>query len=250
MAYHKVRGLVMGLGVAAMLLAMPAETEACGWLDRLFGGCCGGTSCAAPCAAPAYTPPTVTYMPQTCYRTVYRAVPVTTCQPVTTCDPCTGCPMTCFRPVRSWTCQAQLVPYTTYRLVYSNPCSPCGTSVGVSAASYTSVPGCPSCTVGGSSVVPYSSRPSLPETSPLKSEPLPKTFKEEPKSSTETLKPIPDVDTKLNSMPAPKLIDPDNRTTLRPVRQAAHYRLISSPPRPASLQSVPSGGVVWRASSD
>jgi hypothetical protein len=64
------------------------------------------------------------------------------------------------------------------------------------------------------------------------------------------LLPIPSTDTRLNSTPPPKLIDPENRTTLRPVGQASLFHLISSPSQPAAPQeAVPSDGG-WRASPE
>ena len=60
----------------------------------------------------------VNYVPQTCYRTKWQQVPVTSYRPVTNTDPCSGCTVTCMRPCTSYTWQAQRVPYTTYRPVY------------------------------------------------------------------------------------------------------------------------------------
>ncbi len=75
------------------------------------------------------------YVPQTCYRTVYTNVPVTTYRPVSSCDPCTGCVTTCMKPCTTYQRQAQSVPYTTYRMV-------CETR-------YTPVTSCtPACTTG------------------------------------------------------------------------------------------------------
>lgn len=81
---------------------------------------------SAPAMASYSTPSTYAtartacYVPQTSYRTVYRNVPVTSCQTVNSCDPCTGCPVTYYRPVTSYQKTAQLVPYTTYRMVWQN----------------------------------------------------------------------------------------------------------------------------------
>ncbi len=147
MVLQKKRSVAAALVAAAMLLAVPAQSSACGLLDCLFGWCGGSqTTYRVPYATTAYSPVAYTpcatqtcrYVPQTSYRTVCRRVPVTTCQAVTCSDPCTGCPVTTYRPITTWTTQSQLVPYTTYRLVYSYPsCAPCGSSSGVpsSAAS-------------------------------------------------------------------------------------------------------------------
>lgn len=253
------RGVVMSCGVAVMLLAAPAQSNACGFLDCLFG--CGGaaqTTYRAPYApqtyAPVYAPQTCRYVPQTCYRTVYRRVPVTTYRAVTGSNPCTGCPVTYYRPVTAWTSQAYSIPYTTYRLVYSTPraayvtygsytpCDPCAGSVSVPSGFPTSSD-CSSC-VGGTVIQraePYSESipPPAAETVPL---PRSKTFQEQPGTESKSLKPTPDSNTK--SLPGPKLLDLDNRTTLRPVRPNTHYRLISSPPKPR----INDGG--WRAASD
>ncbi len=246
-------------GMAAVLLLVPAESN--GFFGCLFGTCGGCGFCgpraaySAPVApmsyAPAFNPgcaPYVTqrcqYVPQTCYRTAYRRVPVTTCRAITGCDPCTGCPVTTYRPVTTWACRRQLIPYTTYRLVYSNRCAPCGTTGSAFGSIFrTTTSGCSSCQVApSSSQIPYSSdsgtiQPRLDAT------PAPSTFKEDTNTPTETeaLKPFPQEKTQLN--PAPSLIGPSNRTTSRPVRQATHFRLISSPVKP-----VDDGG--WRASSD
>lgn len=260
MLYPRMRGVVMSCGVAAMLLATPAQSNACAFLNSLFG--CGGaarTTYMAPYVpqayAPAYAPScapcatqTCRYVPQTCYRTVYRRVPVTTYRAVSSCDPCTGYPVTYYRPVTAWTSQAYSIPYRTYRLSYSTPyvsavsygsCAPytpCNPCVGSSIGS-----GCSSC-VGGTvtqEARPYSE--SIPSPAP-ETTPPPKTFQEQPKPSTETLKPTPDSNTK--SLPGPKLLDLDNRTTLRPVRPSGNFRLISSP----SKSPIDDGG--WRAASD
>lgn len=139
-----------GLAAAAVVtgfLAVPAESQAIfQWLSR----CCGGGSAtptygaaplygaaapADPCCAPPQVSQTVNYVPQTCYRTQYVNVPVTTYRPVVGRDPCTGCPVTCMRPATTFVQQARMVPYTTYRMVLTNPC--CGATPAVSAASYT-----------------------------------------------------------------------------------------------------------------
>lgn len=138
----------MGLVAAtvAAFLACPAESHAIfHWLSR----CCGNNNAtptygaaplysAAPAAADPCAPPqitqTVNYVPQTCYRTQYINVPVTTYQPVVSRDPCTGCPVTCCRPSTSYVRQAQLVPYTTYRRVLTNAC--CGGGATTVTAGY------------------------------------------------------------------------------------------------------------------
>jgi hypothetical protein len=260
MLNSRIRVVMTCLGTAAMLLAVPAEAKAFRCLDCLFGWCSGSAQTTyrppyvpwsyAPACGPSCTPcppQTCRYVPQTCYRTVYQRVPVTTCQAMTTCDPCTGCPVTTYRPVTTWTCQARLVPYTTYRLVYSNPCSPYvsygpaygGTVVGT----VSSV--CPSCTSSPSTT-------SVPYTEPSGNGTVPRTFQESQKPIEEKdLEPIPKATgTPSNHSPAPTIIDPSNRTTAQPVRQGTYFHLIASPPRPVTLTGPPSPLGVWRPSSD
>ena len=106
-----------------------------------YGFCCGlfNKQPAAPALAcnacnPCGVQQTVSYVPQTCYRTQYVTVPVTTCRPVLSCNPCGGCPVTTMRPVVTNVQKAVLVPYTTYRLVYSNAVQTCAPAV--AATSY------------------------------------------------------------------------------------------------------------------
>ena len=101
-----------------------------------------GSACS-PCATTCYKPQQCCrYVPQTCYRTEYSNVPVTTYRPVTTCDPCTGCTTTCMKPCTTYQRQARQVPYTTYRMVCETrytpvvsyqpaACNPCGSPCGL-----------------------------------------------------------------------------------------------------------------------
>jgi hypothetical protein len=135
-----------------------------------------------PACGCAGVPTTCSYVPQTCYRTVYGPVPVASCLPVRSYDPCSGCPVVTYRPVTSWTRQAMLQPYTTYRIVYNTtalravpgcPTAPCAGACGYTPAAVGQVanlpyagcgftggiaaPGCSSCASGMS---PPSTRPS------------------------------------------------------------------------------------------
>jgi hypothetical protein len=115
--------------VVLTLVTMPAsQANACEFLRRCFGGS-PTTAYYAPVAAPACCPqPTVSYMPQTCFRTVYQQVPVVAYRPMTTCDPCTGCPRTVMSPVTSYVTQARMIPYTSYRpVVTANYAPACAT---------------------------------------------------------------------------------------------------------------------------
>lgn len=142
------RTIRFGLAAATAtlaFLAVPAESHA---IFHWFGNCCGGSATptygaaplysaaapADPCCAPPQISQTVNYVPQTCYRTQYVNVPVTTYRPVTGRDPCTGCPVTCLRPTTAYVQQARMIPYTTYRAVLSNPC--CGAAAPAVTAGY------------------------------------------------------------------------------------------------------------------
>src|SRR3569623_1595391 len=116
---------------AAVLFAMSTPSYASFHWFRFMCGGCGQPAAAAPALieAPLAAPTVVNYVPQTCYRTQYVTVPVTTYRPTTGCDPCTGCPITTMRPVVSYVQQARMVPYTTYRPVVTSGCSPCGGAV-------------------------------------------------------------------------------------------------------------------------
>ena len=271
MLYSRARGVMLACGAASMLLAVPAESHACRCLDGLFGCGWGRTTYRAPfyapaaygpVAAPAYSgcaTQSCSYVPQTCYRTVYRCVPATTCRAMTSCDPCTGCPVTTYRPVTTWAYRPQLVPYTTYRVVYSrayNPCvsygvrgtcNPCvGGACGVGATS-AGASSCPSCAPAAAPVTTPSSP--APATSQQGSTfaPQPQAFQENSQPQPQkTLKPIPQPETKLNSTPTPNLIDPNNRTTLQPFQATARYRVVATPRRlPATISDTG-----WRASRD
>ncbi len=245
MFYPKLRGVMLMCSMTAMLSAMPVESRGCCLLDNLFGGgsarttyrmpyvtaytpactSCTPTSCVsyAPqtcCYAPqtcCYVPQTCYYVPQTCYRTVYR-------------------------PLLTWSFRPLLVPYTTYRAVYSNPCATCNPCIGGA---------CGTVTYSGTTTSFGSSCPScIPAATPSSSipaaRPEPATFQQNsPPQIQKTLKPIPKIDTQLNSTPAPSLIDPSSRTTLRPIRQASYNRLVATD---GPTLTAENGG--WRASRD
>lgn len=146
----QLRSVLATAAVTAGILAVPAESQA---IFNWFGNCCGNQTPTYAAAAPAYTAPaaadpcctppqvqTVNYVPQTCYRTQYVNVPVTTYRPATGRDPCTGCPVTTMRPMTTMVQQARLVPYTTYRMVLTNrvaapnPC--CGATAPAMSTGY------------------------------------------------------------------------------------------------------------------
>lgn len=105
------------------------------------------------------------YVPQTSYRVQYCPVAVTTYRPVTTADPCTGCQTTCLRPITCYRQQAQLVPYQSYRIVYSTlqpACAvPATTYYSATAPAVVPATGCGSC---GSS--PAAASYTVPSTTP------------------------------------------------------------------------------------
>ena len=107
----------------------------------------GCNTCATACApCQQYT---VSYQPQTCYRTVWAQVPVTTYRAALATDPCTGCRVTVMRPCTTYAWQAQRVAHTTYRPNYClspvtcNPCTTCGTATAISGSTCS---GCSSTT--------------------------------------------------------------------------------------------------------
>jgi len=126
----------------------------------------------------AAMPTTCSYVPQTAYRTAYRQVPVTSYVTATCYDPCTGCPRVTYRPVTSWAYRTVLEPYTTYRIVYSNPCCPTTRYAGAWGGSGTiSGAGCSSCAPSVSPAtrigpVPMSGAPA-PATYPVSGAALP-----------------------------------------------------------------------------
>lgn len=260
MSRYKLIVLVVAIG--AMLLVAPAASQACGFFDCLFGGC-GRTTYAPPAQAATFAPPyvpgcsscstqTVAYAPRTYYRAAYRSVPVMAYRTVMYRDACTGCPVTVYRPTSYWTRQARLMPYTTNRLVYSGvyppaygcapavSCDPCG--AGACGYGVAMGNGCSSC----STATTYSSEPT---TAPADSQPPPTFQQETKKVPAGSLKAIPETGTQMNStQAAPMLIDPENRTTARPIRQAMHYRPVSKPSRDVVDSDVVDSG--WRASRD
>jgi len=264
MTYRRLSGALAVCGAAMMLLVLPAQSRACG-LFGCFGGSGNQTAyraayapaysvAYAPAYSVAYAPaacPTQTcnYVPQTSYRTVYRNVPVTTYRALTGCDPCTGCAVTTYRPVTTWACQPALVPYTTYRLVCSNPCDPCGyggysgVSYGVPAAS------CPSCAPGTIST------PLEPYAEPADSQPMingvpqPQTFQENDNPAEYQEKPIQAVPSRTGAptKSSPTIIEPQTqgRTAWQPARPATYYRPVALPAPPTPPRAIG----VWRAAS-
>ncbi|MEE8452141.1 MAG: hypothetical protein V3R99_09510 [Thermoguttaceae bacterium] len=273
MVYRKMFRAASLCGVAAILLTVilltptgEARAQGCGLFDTLFGWA-QPTTYAAP-VGPSLCPPTVStgcaqtcqYVPQTCYRTVYQRVPVTTYRSVTRCDPCTGCPVTTCCPVTTWTQRATRVPYTTYRLVYTNQyaasCRTCG--FGTWGTFGAGGVGCASCQTGGVSTLHASGSTIV---TPTPAAPAPDTFKQEtqkpqvaPQESERPMEPVPDSSATRYTPSMPRLITPANRmpihATSREVRPIVHYRPISTRPRPVTPYRAPIDDGGWRASSD
>jgi hypothetical protein len=148
------------------------------------------------------SPQTVRYVPQTYYRVEYDRVPVVSYRAFTSRDTCTGCPVTTFRPVTSCSLSTRLVPYTSFRLVYSGYSS-CG------APTYSSYTASSSCACGptGATILPPTdaygsplaspdatlSAPSVPPgTDPADLRPTLPSNPPPPAGDTQSLRPIPD----------------------------------------------------------
>ena len=265
MLYSNVRTLLVALSVGGAFLATPAESKAI--FHWFGGGCCGGGQ-TAPVAATAYYAPTTAYyapacnacapqvanyVPQTSYRTQYVNVPVTTLRPVVSSDPCTGCPVTVMRPVTSYVQQVQMVPYTSYRIVYSPVTSGCATTSYYAPAAYAPAPACcapaaaccapaaPSCCAPAAAAVPAYPQSTTPQ-SPA---PGPGSGEETTPQPDLNLKPVLPVPgeqdaTKVNpTSSAPRLIDPSDRFTARPMPRVGVSAISlpqASPQRASSTQ--------------
>lgn len=207
-----------------------------------YGGCnsCGTSACGtSACGTSACGQRVVTnYAPQTCYRTAWARVPVTTYRPAIAVDPCTGCQTTVMRPCTSTVWQVQRVPYTTYRPIYSlapttcyspcgNSCSGCGTAT---ASACSSCSNCTSTTVQLPLVTPESN--GIPTQADVPANSAPE-LQLEPSASVERIPqatpatnvvPIPDTQAEQKENRAPLLLDPNDREAFRPIRQASHTR--------------------------
>ena len=191
------------------------------------------------------------------YRPVYAAMPVVAypgCSSCASCSPCSSCsacagytPYVSYSPCSSCSSCASCSPYQGFSACNSGSC---GTVTYAAPA-----PACSSCTAPATVVAPAPATvltpvpltaapaiampapntgsdvaPTTPTPAPQNASP-PKTFQDEVKKpSTDTeLKPIPRTDTQLNSMPAPALPDPRDRTAARSSYTAPRVYLISAP---------------------
>jgi hypothetical protein len=158
--------------MGGVLFGMPTESHAI--FHHLFGHHWGHhrpTTTYQPvlAAAPAACNPcqqTVSYVPQTAFRTVCSNVPVTTYRPVTSYDPCTGCPTTSLQAVTAMVPQTRQVAYTTYRPVYTAAYAPMAT---YAPAATFATPACGTCapaTTGPAIAAPAASSWSTPTPQP------------------------------------------------------------------------------------
>ena len=263
--------------VFALAAAGPArEGEA---IFRLFRRWWYGSAYVYPPVYGAYAVQ-AQYVPQTYYRQQCSYVPVTTYRPVTTFDPCTACPVTAYRPVVVYRPQVTLVPYTSYRIVYS------AAGCTVPTATYGSVlypsagPACCAPAVGyadsfdryappaAGSTLPYDSGSTLaPQaaddygTGPVptyEDGSPPQDSGESSPSGEQRLKPIPDTESDQGAngddthgqgktqqdetSGNPRLVDPDSTTASRPrVRPWSYSRVIWPARQPAPVHPAASG---------
>lgn len=251
MIYSNVRNLLVACSVGGAFLATPSESKAI--FHWFGGGCCGGgqtTAMYAPTTAyyaprtayyapttayyaptTAYYAPTTAYyapacnscttqvanyVPQTSYRPQYINTPVTTLRPVVGTDACTGCPVTVMRPVTSIVQQVQMVPVTSYRVVYSPVASSCCTTSYVAPAPTCCAPAAPAPTCcAPTTTVPMAPAPQSPATGSGEES------MEQPALDLKVPLPQPgDEKTGTTANPtstAPRLIDPSDRITARPM---------------------------------
>lgn len=258
-----VRNAVVCCGVIGAVLSTPSESQA---IFHWFGNCCRPQTTFMPVAPAVNCNPCGTqvaqYVPQTCFRQECIQVPVTVMSPTTSCDPCSCCPTTVMRPVTVMQQQVRMVPYTTYRIVYSNP-SPCATGCATPAApasTYYYQPTAPamapstgSC-CGGSTAPASFSAPAATYSAPVTSQPsystpaptlsAPPTTTTPPTSTYESGRPATettDPNAPLTPIPqqssgtAPTTYGPSfappasSRTTSAPVQRAWMVRPVSNP---------------------
>jgi hypothetical protein len=225
-----------------------------------------GCASSAPIAystsyAPAYTTPytvgyvgpNTQYMPSVVYRALYQPAVTTAYRPVIGYNAYSGYAVTTYRPLFRWNYPARLVPYTTYQPVYSaavpvvsymgynsypsygacDSCSPCGGSPCSSGSCGAVTYGAPASSC--SSCAPAATATSAPytgngEIAPSLNSAPQKTFEEKTQKpvAEPDLKPIPQTDGRLNSMPTPSLPDPSNRTAARSEYTTRRVQLTSA----------------------
>ena len=291
MIYSNVRNLLVACSVGGAFLATPSESKAI--FHWFGGGCCGGgqtTAMYAPTTAyyaprtafyaptTAYYAPTTAYyaapacnscttqvanyVPQTSFRPQYINTPVTTLRPVVGTNACTGCPVTVMRPVTTIVQQVQMVPVTSYRVVYSPVASSCCTTSFVAPAPTCCAPAAPAPTCcAPTTTIPMAPAAVAPQgpAAGAGEEPT-----QQPDLNLKPVLPVPgdeNTGTPVNpTSTAPRLIDPSDRITARPMPrvgvsavslpQQARLRTPAqrvSTPAPAAAPTMFDDG--WRASS-
>ncbi len=267
------RGAVVGQTTYAPPFHGPATVSTLGYAGPV-------TACSAP-AVSYSAAQTCHYVPETRYRPPARPLLTALFGPQVEqqYDPSTGCTVTTTGP-RRWSLFGRTVPTTTYRTVCSPVFAPAVTyspvvmgpsyvsSVGVSSVPIADcAPALPPAqTYVAPEPAPYASPQPAPYTTPepaVTEDVVPRTFapvdeqetrRPEPNRWDEALEPVPDANTRLNSTPAPMLIEPDNRTTRYPVqsaepaaefavRQAAHRSEAAAPGAPRLVE------VQWQPAS-
>lgn len=122
-----------------MVLQASSAAQACQFTDWLFGRNQDAnaaqeivppvityyTPAYYPVTTVGYTQPTVKYIPQTTYRTVYRRMPVTVYRPNVTVMSPSGLPVTNYQGCTTSRYRVQRVPSITCQPVYSCPPNPC-----------------------------------------------------------------------------------------------------------------------------
>jgi hypothetical protein len=241
MLMPKTRVLTIACGLTVALLFLPTHGMA---------QCCGVP--AAPVAVTAYSPvvtyspvvaappQTYAYMPSVVYRAVYRPAVVSAYAPVAAnASYAVGySSVTTYRPFLG-TYQTRLVPYTTYRPVYTAmpvvaysgcsscvsydaapSCAPCG-SCGV--ATYAPS-GCSSCSAATTTSMPGAQQP---QAAPPKTFDAEKPAVDQKPAADPNIQPKPDP--QMNPTSLPSLSDPRDRTASRVTETASRTRLVASP---------------------
>jgi hypothetical protein len=223
----------------------------------------GCSTCAAQTTY--YAPVVVSPAPVTAYRLLPVVPrPVTTYPTVAAYNPYSAAPVTVYRPVVPVVPTTRLLPYTSYRMVYPTvayyaptvsyvsapaPCNTCG----VPAPSYSPPVSAPS---SDASMEAPSLPPAQPSTTYYEPPPASSTIVTPMSTSNNSPTPAyqqnkPATGAEPNSAPAgePKLLspekDPQDRTTMRPMRQISHEVTLPAPPTVRVLSED-----LWQAAND
>ena len=231
------RPLIAACGAVLLLVAAPAECQACWFTHWLHGH--GARRpvyrpvqayqpiVTDPCGVPTCQPTVVQYVPHRAYRTTWVNVPVTSYRPVWT-------HRQVMRPCTSYMWQARRAAYQTYRPVYSTMnygTANYGAAYSVGACGSCTGLGCASCAPAAPlSSRPADQRPSLAPRSSVPNQSQGSSFRRiAPPNQQPTvgppnnsrLKPIPSSDPHAgrgNLHQEPRLLDPRDTTAARPLR--------------------------------